>query len=504
MAIQGKLVPQGPNDEPASVLLEKIHTEKQKLIKEGKIKKDKYDSVIFKGDDNRYYEKIGKDDVVLQELADIELPESWCVCRFSSIANIFTGNSINEQEKAKKYTGLLQGYNYIGTKDVSFNHTINYVNGVKIPFDTQFKIAHKGTPLLCIEGGSAGRKIGILNEDVCFGNKLCAFETYGINSTYLYYFLQSPDFIDVFKSNTTGIIGGVSVNTIKSLFFYLPPLKEQGRIVAEIEKYEPLIAEYDKLEKQKSKLDGEIYDKIKKSILQYAIQGKLVSQDPNDEPASELLKRIRTEKKAQLGKKYADSYIYKGDDNCYYEKIGSEIKNITKLIPFDIPENWSWARLGYIIDFSKNAAVSSNNICDNDWILDLEDIEKASGKLLCKKRMHEVKSKSDKHKFFVGNVLYSKLRPYLNKVIIADEDGYCTTEILAFEFGNNFLNQYAQIYLMSPYFVDYAMAGAYGVKMPRIGSERGNNALIPVPPLVEQKRIVSAYHVIVSKLKDEA
>jgi type I restriction enzyme S subunit len=215
------------------------------------------------------------------------------------------------------------------------------------------------------------------------------------------------------------------------------------------------------------------------------------------------LKRIRTEKKAQLGKKYVDSYIYKGDDNCYYEKIGSEIKNITNLIPFYIPENWSWARLGYIIDFSKNAAVSSNDINDNDWILDLEDIEKASGKLLCKKRMIEVKSKSDKHKFFIGNVLYSKLRPYLNKVIIADECGYCTTEILAFDFGNNLLNRYAQIYLMSPYFVNYAMAGAYGVKMPRIGSERGNNAFIPVPPLAEQKRIALAYHTIVSKLKDE-
>ena len=188
---------------------------------------------------------------------------------------------------------------------------------------------------------------------------------------------------------------------------------------------------------------------------------------------------------------------------CYYEKIGDSIKNITEEIPFDIPESWSWARLGYIIDFSKNAAVNSNDIGINDWILDLEDIEKTRGKLLCKKRMREVKSKSDKHKFFVGNVLYSKLRPYLNKVIIADECGYCTTEILAFDFGNNFLNRYAQIYLMSPYFVDYAMAGAYGVKMPRIGSERGNNALIPVPPLAEQKRIDSAYHVIVSKLKDE-
>lgn len=271
---------------------------------------------------NRHYEKVGNTTTLLPELDDIEIPYNWVLCRFSTIANIFTGNSINEQEKAKKYFGRLEGYNYIGTKDVAFDHSINYNNGVKIPDDTQFRIAHKGTPLLCIEGGSAGRKIGILHEDVCFGNKLCAFETYGIDSKYLYYFLQAPMFIDIFKASTTGIIGGVSVNVIKSLFFYLPPLAEQSRIVAEIEKYEPLIAEYDKLEQAKFKLDGEIYDKLKKSILQYAIQGKLVPQEENDEPASELLKRIRDEKKAQLGKKYVDSYIYKGDDNLNIIKFG--------------------------------------------------------------------------------------------------------------------------------------------------------------------------------------
>ena len=357
--------------------------------------------------------------------------------------------------------------------------------------------------------GTLGRS-GYFDKSICddpllTDGHLFVFRNYSKSlSRFLHIFLQVK--YDEIVKSANGSTNQTFLNLSKTMQWLMPvpPFNEVERIINKINEFNYLIIDYDKLEQEKSKLDGEIYDKLKKSILQYAIQGKLVPQDANDEPASELLKRIRTEKKAQLGKKYVDSYIYKGDDNCYYEKIGSEIKNITKLIPFDIPENWSWARLGYIIDFSKNAAVSSNNICDNDWILDLEDIEKASGKLLCKKRMHEVKSKSDKHKFFVGNVLYSKLRPYLNKVIIADEDGYCTTEILAFEFGNNFLNQYAQIYLMSPYFVDYAMAGAYGVKMPRIGSERGNNALIPVPPLVEQKRIVSAYHVIVSKLKDEA
>lgn len=194
---------------------------------------------------------------------------------------------------------------------------------------------------------------------------------------------------------------------------------------------------------------------------------------------------------------------HRSEYSYYYEKVGSTVKNITDEIPFDIPDNWCWARLGYLIDFSKSITVSSSDINENDWILDLEDIEKETGKLLCKKRMLDIKSKSDKHKFFAGNVLYSKLRPYLNKVIIADENGYCTTEILAFDFGLNINNRFAQIYLMSPYFVDYAMAGSYGVKMPRIGSDRGNLALIPIPPLNEQARIVNAVNNIFSKIKDE-
>ena len=439
----------------------------------------------------------------MQELEDIELPESWCVCRFSSIANIFIGNSINEQEKAKKYTGLLQGYNYIGTKDVSFNHTINYVNGVKIPFDTQFKIAHKGTPLLCIEGGSAGRKICILNEEVCFGNKLCAFETYGINSTYLYYFLQSPDFIDVFKSNTTGIIGGVSVNTIKSLFFYLPPLKEQGRIVAEIEKFEPLIAEYDKLEQEKTKLDGEIYDRLKKSILQYAIQGKLVPQDANDEPASELLKRIRTEKKAQLGKKYVDSYIYKGDDNCYYEKVGSEVKNISAEIPFDIPENWEWIRLGILFQHNTGKALNSSN------------------------------TKGIKRRYITTSNLYwgyFKLDNLREMLFTDEETGKCSVrkgDLLVCEGGDigraaiwsydypmciqnhiHKLRSYLSVNIDFYYYVFYvyknsSLIGGKGIGIQGLSSNVLDQLIIPLPPIQEQSRIIEKINLLMSNIKDE-
>jgi type I restriction enzyme S subunit len=158
-------------------------------------------------------------------------------------------------------------------------------------------------------------------------------------------------------------------------------------------------------------------------------------------------------------------------------------------VPFEIPESWTWARLGSICNFGKTTNIDSKDITDETWVLDLEDIEKDSGKLLAKKRNKDIKVLSTKHLFKSGNVLYSKLRPYLNKVIIAEEDGCCTSEILPLDFGIIY-NKYAQIVLMSPYFVDYTIQCSYGVKMPRLGTVDGQNAFFPVPPLSEQKRIV--------------
>ena len=145
--------------------------------------------------------------------------------------------------------------------------------------------------------------------------------------------------------------------------------------------------------------------------------------------------------------------------------------------------------MGNIVDFSTNLSVKSNVIPPDAWLLDLEDIEKETGKILQKKRYIDVISKSDKHKFFSNNILYSKLRPYLNKVVLADEEGFCTSEILVFDF-NLIYNKYALWYLRSPFFVEYAMKDAYGVKMPRLGSNQGNMSLFPLPPLKEQQCIV--------------
>ena len=235
-AIQGKLVSQESEDEPASVLIEYARNEKRELIKKGIIKKkDALDSIIFKGDDNKYYERIGGKVQDISDEITYDIPDSWCWARLSTIANLFTGNSINESEKKALYTNV-SGKDYIGTKDIGFNSRIEYSNGVSIPDDylTRFKIATSGSILLCVEGGSAGRKIAILEKDVCFGNKLCCVSPYVAISQYLFFYLQSPAFYDVFQKSKTGIIGGVSVNTLKDLIVAIPPIREQDRIVQKI------------------------------------------------------------------------------------------------------------------------------------------------------------------------------------------------------------------------------------------------------------------------------
>ena len=218
-AVEGKLVNQDIHDEPASILYEKIKVEKENLIKQGKIKKEKPLPPITDGE------------------IPYDIPENWKWVRLGEVCDLYTGNSINAETKNKKYANLSQGYDYIATKDVNFNTTIDYNNGIKIPFnEINFKIAKKNTILLCIEGGSAGRKIGFLNQDVCFGNKLCNINGLLLHNQYLFYLAQSPIFLSIFNANKAGIIGGVSVNLIKNIIFPLPPLKEQERIVKKVDK----------------------------------------------------------------------------------------------------------------------------------------------------------------------------------------------------------------------------------------------------------------------------
>ena len=225
-AIQGKLTEQLATDDNVEDLLQAIKEEKERLIKEKKIKKQKP------------LPEITEDEI------PFTIPENWKWIRINDVSSIYTGNSINAKEKELKYSNVKQGYNYIATKDVDFNNCILYENGVKIPFETNFKIAKKGATLMCIEGGSAGRKVGFLKEDVCFGNKLCSFNPMKIYDRYILYVVQAPLFINNFKINMTGIIGGVSINKLKMILIPLPPLAEQKRIV---EKLDKLLADIEEL-----------------------------------------------------------------------------------------------------------------------------------------------------------------------------------------------------------------------------------------------------------------
>ena len=238
-AIQGRLVSQDSNDEPASVLLQRIKEEKQRLVKEGKLKKkDVVDSVIFKGDDNKYFEKKGKDSLCIDDEVPFKIPDAWVWTRLSCVAEIYTGNSISETEKRLKFTKVAGRY-YIGTKDVDFDNNVMYDNGIAIPkqYEDKFRIAPNHSILMCIEGGSAGRKIAIINKDVCFGNKLCCFSPFVDMGKFIYYYLQSPSFIDMFNDNKTGIIGGVSIAKVKEILIPLPPQREMNRIVAKIDEF---------------------------------------------------------------------------------------------------------------------------------------------------------------------------------------------------------------------------------------------------------------------------
>ncbi|WPH19844.1 restriction endonuclease subunit S [Variovorax paradoxus] len=216
--------------------------------------------------------------------------------------------------------------------------------------------------------------------------------------------------------------------------------------------------------------------RLRELILTLAVQGKLVPQDPADEPASVLLQKIRAEK---------DRLIAKGKSKR--DKPLAKIAEGEQ--PFELPQGWEWVRLGEITNYGTTTKVE--RLQPDTWVLDMEDIEKSSGRLLQRLRFAERPALSDKNCFFAGDVLYGKLRPYLNKVLVADEDGVCTTEIIPFHCYGDYVPQYFRLVLSSPFFLEYVNARSYGMKMPRLGTEDARKSLIPLSPLAEQSRIVT-------------
>ena len=246
-------------------------------------------------------------------------------------------------------------------------------------------------------------------------------------------------------------------------------------------------------------------EQLKASILQRAMEGKLVPQDPNDEPASELLKKIKAEKEklikeGKIKRDKNETEIFRGDDGLHYEKFqDGSVKQID--VPFEIPESWEWARLNQVTKFGNFQSVKGNEIPDNAWVLDMEDIEKLSGILLKKVRKNGSNVyKSNKYIFNKNTILYGKLRPYLKKVIISDEAGYCTTELLPINVMNGIEVSFFRFILISPYFSELVNQSVYGVKMPRVGTDFFKSMLVPIPPLNEQVKIKRRIELAVSKV----
>ncbi|HEX7774136.1 MAG TPA: restriction endonuclease subunit S, partial [Pyrinomonadaceae bacterium] len=214
---------------------------------------------------------------------------------------------------------------------------------------------------------------------------------------------------------------------------------------------------------------------IRRMILNLAFLGELVPQLPDEGTARALLKRIESVKNAQVNNGKAEKLPPFNPDETQYE----------------LPITWEWVRLGHVVEYDCAQKVTPHQINDDSWLLQLEDIEKDSSRIIQKLTFADRKSKSAKAKFAAGDVLYGKLRPYLNKVIIADEDGYCTTEIVALRGYFGIESRFLMYALKRPQFIAYINAKSYGVKMPRLGSDDARLSPFPLPPLEEQKRIAT-------------
>ena len=356
-AIQGKLVPQDPNDEPASVLLEKIRQEKERLIKEKKIKRDKNASIIYRGEDNSYYEKILATGEVkcIDEEIPFEIPKGW---EWTRIGNIFNHTSGKQQSSSNKGGGTPQ--KFITTSNLYWGHFI--LDNVKVMNFTDEEIktcsATKGDLLVC-EGGAGYGRSAIWNEnyDICLQNHVHRLRpcVSGI-CEYVYYFIYLLK-----ESNNLASVGtampGLSANRLKGLLLPFPPLSEQRRIVAKLAELLPQIEKYNNVQYKLDELNTTIKDCLKKCILQEAIQGKIVPQIAEEGTAHELLEQIKAEKQklvkeGKLKKSaLASSVIFRGDDNKYWEKSEDGAVCIDEEIPFEIPSNWAWVRLDDICSF---------------------------------------------------------------------------------------------------------------------------------------------------------
>ena len=480
LAIRGKLVPQDPNDEPASVLLERIRKQKQQMVKEGKLKKKdiKNDSVIFVGEDNLHYEKFQDGTVkCIEDEIPFEVPDKWEWARLRNICMMAAGKSKPaNQIKATPFEG---GYPCFGG------------NGIRGYVD---EYNQEGTFSIVGRQGALCGNINIASGKFYATEHAVVTTLFsGIAFNWSNYILEA---LNLNEYATGAAQLGLSVANVLNVFVPVPPTREQERIG---EKISESIKVINIIEQEKQNLHT-IVANTKAKILDLAIRGKLIPQNPNDEPASVLLERIRTEKErlikqGKIKRDKKESVIFKGEDSSYYLNDGQMTLDINDDLPFDIPDSWDWVRLKDVF------IINPRNKLDDDLevsFIPMPLIEDGySGKHTAEVR-HWKEVKTGFTHFAEGDIGVAKITPcFENRKSTVFENltngyGAGTTELHVLRpLGKSILAQYLLAYIKSDYFIEngkQTFTGAVGQQ--RIGKEYVENAYFPLPPIKEQERIV--------------
>ena len=443
---------------------------------------------------NLHYEKFQDGTVkCIEDEIPFEVPEGWAWARVRDIAMVKGGKRL---PKGASFSEEITTHAYIRVTDMK-NHSVN-ISNLRYISDEIFSAIKNYTIAKDDLYVTIAGTIGVAGEipDKLDGMNLTEnavkITNIAINKSFLCIILQTDFVQQQFQDKTHQVaMPKLALERILSTLIPICPSVQQLQIVDRFQICDNFLSTIDTEKEELQK----IVSLSKSKILDLAIRGKLVLQDPNDEPASVLLGRIRAEKEelikhGKIKRDKKESVIFKGDDNSYYLRTGGVEESLENWRFDDLPETWEICCLGELCDYGDCINVNTEDIAEDAWILDLEDIEKDTGMVLKKVTKAQRNSVSTKHKFHFGQVLYSKLRPYLNKVVLSDADGYCTSEILPLEFKNCVLPEYARYYLMSSTFITYANHCSYGVKMPRLGTTDGKKAIFSLPPLSEQKRIV--------------
>ena len=523
MAVQGKLVPQNPNDEPASVLLERIRAEKEKLIKEGKIKKEKNPSYIFRGEDNLPYEKVGKNEpVCIADEVPFEIPDNWCWCRLGEYAE-----KVTDQVASGSFASLRENVPSLKEPDYAIMvKTADFSNGFtrNLTYTTQhgYEFLENsnlfGGELILSNIGSIGKCFIVpkLNYKMTLApNSVMVRLTDDGLRDYLYNFILSPQGFSELNSITSGTaMRKFNKTDLKTILVPIPPVKEQQRIVSIINAIQPYIDEYDVKYQELTQLNDSFPELMKKAILQQAVIGKLVPQDPNDEPASVLLERIRAEKQAliksgKLKKDKHESIIYRRDNSLYEEFDGVE-RCIDNELPFEIPESWAVIRLNDIGIYRKGPFGSS--LTKDMFIPKGPDTIKVYEQKNAIKKDHTLGNYYISRKYFAEKMSSFAVNP--GDIIVSCAGTIGETYVLPEGIEEGIINQaLMRMTIFAPINIDYFLIYFdYVLKENARDDSKGSaiknippfeifkNLLLPVPPINEQARIVDKLEVLFSKL----